>query len=133
MVDPDIIQLTMQMAKQEKAEGAEKIVPHASPEAPANAEAPPPVPAATNPGLQPQQAVKETKTADELAAMILSDLRKVDGCPKEGVNVTVYGLSPWNVWLSFGRAAGPVPNKAELQAFCGIITDRLKRLYNIAP
>jgi hypothetical protein len=27
---------------------------------------------------------KETKTAEELAAMILEDLRKVDGCPNVG-------------------------------------------------
>jgi hypothetical protein len=33
--------------------------------------------------------------------------------------------------LTFGVAAGPVPNKADLQAFCDIITERLKRLYDI--
>jgi hypothetical protein len=37
---------------------------------------------------------KETKTAKELEAMILDDLRNVVGCPERGVNVTVYGI-PW--------------------------------------
>jgi hypothetical protein len=54
------------------------------------------------------------------------------GCPTDGVNVTVYGYNPWNSWLSFGGVAGPVPNKVELQEFCDIITERLKRLYDVS-
>ena len=75
---------------------------------------------------------KEKKTALELAAMILHDLSSIDGCPKRGVTVTVYGLNPWNSMLTFGVDAGPVSNKAELQNFRDIITERLKRLYDIA-
>ena len=63
--------------------------------------------------------------------MIREDLGKIDGCPKRGVTATVYGLNPWNAMLSFGADAGPVPNKADLQAFCDIITERLKRLYDV--
>lgn len=62
--------------------------------------------------------------------MIHEDLSKVDGCPKAGVNVTVYGV-PWNAMLMFGAAAGPVRNKAELQGFFEIITERLQRLYDV--
>jgi hypothetical protein len=69
-----------------------------------------------NRGLAPQTPAKEKKTAEELAAMIRRDLSKVDGCPERGVTVTVYG---------------PVPNKADLQSFCDIITERLKRLYDV--
>jgi hypothetical protein len=72
---------------------------------------------------------KETKTAEELSAMILKDLSNVDGCPKEGVTVTVYGI-PWRAMLTFGVAAGPVRNKAELQRFFEVITERLQRLYD---
>jgi hypothetical protein len=74
---------------------------------------------------------KETKSAEELAAMIHEDLSNMDGCPRRGVIVTVYGY-PWNAMLTFGVAAGPVPNKAELQTFCQIITERLQRLYDVA-
>lgn len=74
---------------------------------------------------------KQTKTAEELAAMILQDLSKADGCPKRAVNVTVYGM-PWNAMLMFGAAAGPVQNKAELQQFFQIIKERLQRLYDVA-
>lgn len=73
---------------------------------------------------------KQVKTAEELEAMILEDLRKVDGCPEQGVNVTVYGI-PWNAMLMFGAAAGPVRNKDELKQFFEIITERLQRLYEI--
>jgi hypothetical protein len=73
---------------------------------------------------------KQPKTSAELEAMILEDLRKVDGCPQQGVTVTVYGI-PWNALLMFGAAAGPVRDKNELKQFFEIITDRLKRLYDI--
>jgi hypothetical protein len=82
-------------------------------------------------GMARPTPVKEKKTAEELAAMILHDLSQIEGCPKRGVKVTVYGLSPWNALLMFGVDAGPVPNKADLQAFCEIITERLKRLYEV--
>ncbi|MBV9566553.1 MAG: hypothetical protein JO172_00300 [Hyphomicrobiales bacterium] len=74
---------------------------------------------------------KQTKTEEELAAMIHADLSQMDGCPKQGVTVTVYGI-PWKSMLTFGVAAGPVRNKAELQSFCEAITERLQRLYDVA-
>jgi hypothetical protein len=77
------------------------------------------------------EPTKETKTAEELAAMIREDLSNVDGCPERGVSVTVYGI-PWRAMLMFGAAAGPVRNKAELQKFFEIITERLQRLYAVA-
>ena len=82
---------------------------------------------------QPVRAnpVKQTKTVEELAAMIHQDLSQIEGCPQAGVKVTVYGLSPWNCLLKFGVDAGPVHNRAELQGFCDIITRRLKRLYEV--
>jgi hypothetical protein len=73
---------------------------------------------------------KQAKTARELEAMILEDLMKVDGCPESGITVTVYGL-PWKAMLMFGPAAGPVRNRAELQGFFEIITERLQRLYDV--
>jgi hypothetical protein len=75
--------------------------------------------------------VKQKKIAEELAAMIHQDLSQIEGCPERGVKVTVYGLNPWNSLLTFGVDAGPVPNKTDLQSFCDIITERLKRLYDV--
>ena len=82
-------------------------------------------------GLRLPAKAKEKKTAEELAAMIYYDLSQIEGCPQRGVEVTVYGLNPWNCLLTFGVAAGPVPNKADLQAFCNVVTERLKRLYDV--
>jgi hypothetical protein len=79
----------------------------------------------------PAIPAKQKKTPEELAAMIREDLSKMDGCPERGVIVTVYGFNPWNSLLTFGVDAGPVPNKVELQGFCDIITERLKRLYDV--
>jgi hypothetical protein len=82
-------------------------------------------------GLPLPLTVKEKRTAEELAAMIHRDLSQIEGWPKRGVKVTVHGLNPWNSMLTFGVDAGPVLNKADLQAFCDIITERLKRLYDV--
>jgi hypothetical protein len=79
----------------------------------------------------PVNPVKQTNTAEELAAMIHQDLSQLEECPKQGVKVTVYGLNPWNSMLTFGVDAGAVPNKTDLQGFCDIITERLKRLYDV--
>jgi hypothetical protein len=81
--------------------------------------------------MEPVNPKKETKTAEELAAMIREDLSNVDGCPERGVSVTIYGI-PWRAMLMFGAAAGPVRNKAELQKFFEIITERLQRRYDVA-
>jgi hypothetical protein len=81
--------------------------------------------------MEPENPRKQIKTAEELAAMILEDLRKIDGFPERGVNVTVYGI-PWKAMLMFGAAAGPVRNKVELKGFFEIITERLQRLYDLA-
>jgi hypothetical protein len=84
-----------------------------------------------NPGLVPAAPVKEEKTAEELAEMIHQDLSKMSGCPTRGIEVTVYGLDPWNSMLKFGVEAGPVPNRQEMLGFFHIISERLKRLYDI--
>ena len=78
---------------------------------------------------QSEGHVKQIKTAEELASMILADLRQVEGCPKKGVTVIVYGI-PWKALLMIGAAAGPDRNKAELKRFFEIITERLQRLYD---
>ena|SRR5271166_3729081 len=89
--------------------------------------------ALTNRTFKLSTRAKEKRSADELAAIILQDLSNVDGCPKRGVTVTVYGINPWNVMLTFGVEAGPVRNKAELQRFCDILTNRLRGLYDVGP
>jgi hypothetical protein len=77
-----------------------------------------------------QDRPKETKTEEELAALIHADLSQMDGCPQDGVIVTVYGI-PWKAMLSFGVAAGPVRNKAELQRLFEAIVERYQRLYDV--
>jgi hypothetical protein len=60
--------------------------------------------------LEPQIAVESTRRLGrtELAAIIQRRLQAVEGCPANGVEVTVYGARPWNAMLRFTPAAGPV-------------------------
>jgi hypothetical protein len=82
-------------------------------------------------GLAPTTPAKEKRAPEELAAMIHHDLSQIEGCPQRGIKVSVYGSNPWNSMLTFGVEAGPVSNKRDLQRFCEIITERLKRLYDV--
>jgi hypothetical protein len=75
---------------------------------------------------------KQTKTAEELAAMIFEDLRQIEGCPERGVKVTVYGFNPWNAMLTYGVEAGAVLNREDIQALFDVLVERLKRLYDVA-
>jgi hypothetical protein len=125
--DHNSISLAMRMVQQEQQPASpDETVQEHPPEAQPNSPEP------AFPDLQHRAPVKEQRTANELAAMILSDLHQVAGCPRSGVTVTVYGLSPWNSWLHFGAAAGPVHNKQELQDFCTLLTDRLRLRYYVA-
>ena len=80
--------------------------------------------------MEESEHPKEKTSAGELAAMIHADLSRMDGCPQQGVLVTVYGI-PWKAMLTFGAVAGPVRNKADLDVFFRAITERLQRLYEI--
>lgn len=131
MSKPDLIELAMRAVQETRAARADS-----NPSDAAHAEEaiqPPPIPTAPESAdLTRTTPARETKTAEALAAMILADLGQIEGCPGRGVRVTVYGSNPWNSWLSFGGDAGPIPNKADLQGFCDIITERLKRLYDVS-
>jgi hypothetical protein len=143
MSNPDLLERAMRMVQgrdpeplatnsfvASAAEQAREILERA--QHPNEAEKPPALPTGQGSvGLARITPTKERKATEELAAMILDDLRKMEGCPRRGVKVAVYGSNPWNSWLSFGADAGPVRNKVDLQGFCGLITERLKRLYDV--
>ncbi len=136
MSDKDIVDLAMRFAQRTDGASAESDAMAAKAgqprETPEPAQQPPPLPSAPDSAFFPSTtSAKQLKTAEELAAMIAADLREVKGCPKRGLKVAVYGSNPWNAWMSFGADAGPVPNKTELQDFLEIITERLKRLYDV--
>jgi hypothetical protein len=61
---------------------------------------PPPLPPFTettaNPGLLRNDPARQTKTAGELAEMILADLKNMGRLPASWSQVTVHGLEPWN-------------------------------------
>lgn len=76
------------------------------------------------------ETINESKTVAELEALILTDLLNVDGCPQQGIKVTVYG-NPWNAVLSFSSEAGPVCNKDDLKLMFEFFAERLQRVYDI--
>ena len=75
---------------------------------------------------------KETKTAAELAQMIETDLAKHPQCPKNGLQVTVYGATLWRAMLTIAPAAGAVRNPQEWRDLTEELAERLRRQYDLA-
>jgi hypothetical protein len=75
---------------------------------------------------------KETKTAAELAQMIEADLVKHPQCPKNGLQVTVYGTTLWRAMLTITPAAGPVRNPQEWRDLTEELAERLRKRYDLA-
>jgi hypothetical protein len=51
---------------------------------------------------------RQSRTASEMADMILNLLRAEDGVPERGFVVTVYGAHPWNAMLTIKPEAGAI-------------------------
>jgi hypothetical protein len=51
---------------------------------------------------------RQSRTASEMADMILNVLRAEDGVPERGFVVTVYGAHPWNAMLTIKPEAGAI-------------------------
>jgi hypothetical protein len=86
----------------------------------------------TSPDLTKGSEVKQTKTAEELAAMIEADVAKHPECPRTGFQVTVYGTTLWRAMLTIKPAAGPVRNPQEWRDLTEELADRLRSRYDLA-
>jgi hypothetical protein len=75
---------------------------------------------------------KQAKTAAELAQMIEADLAKHPQCPKNGLQVTVYGATHWRAMLTITPAAGPVRNAQEWRDLTEELAERLRKHYDLA-
>jgi hypothetical protein len=51
---------------------------------------------------------RQSRTATEMAGIILEALRKIADAPERGFIVTVYGSNPWNAMLTITPEAGRV-------------------------
>ena len=96
-------------------ESPAEAAPAVSPAAPeiGSESRPPPLPDGRQPDPDTRPAPpadaggKQVRNADELAGIIMTSLRTIDGCPNRGFVVTVYGSNPWNAMLTIRPEAGP--------------------------
>lgn len=72
--------------------------------------------APTQPSLEPEIFVeaRQGRTSAQLADIILCALHSIEGCPKQGFEITVYGSNPWNAMLRITTAVVMKPAAAEL-------------------
>jgi hypothetical protein len=77
--------------------------------------------------LEPQLTVEGEHSCGraEMAGIILRTLRAIDGCPTQGLDVTIYGSRPWNALLRITPAAGPL---RDAQAWRERVRDMVPRL-----
>jgi hypothetical protein len=74
---------------------------------------------------------RQLRTTSEMADIILNALRTVDGVPKRGFAVTVYGANPWNAMLTIKPEAGPIRDAKLWQTRVQDIAARLRRDYDV--
>lgn len=71
------------------------------------------------------------RCAEELAAIILNALRTLDGSPKQGFLVTVYGANPWNAMLTITPAAGAIKDAPLWRERVKEMAIRLRQHYDL--
>lgn len=74
---------------------------------------------------------RDSRTAEQLAAMIESDLSSHPDCPKVGIKITVYGATQWRAMLTITPAAGPVQNARELRELTEELAIRLRNRFDL--
>jgi hypothetical protein len=94
----------------------------------------PPVEAEASPDLlEPQLTAEAPRTCSpqEMSEIILRALRAIDGCPKQGLEVVVYGSRPWNAMLRITPAAGPVADAPAWRARVRAMAVVLRGQYDV--
>ncbi|MCP3469841.1 hypothetical protein NLM33_05795 [Bradyrhizobium sp. CCGUVB1N3] len=66
-----------------------------------------------------------------IADLVLGELRKVDGFPKSGVSITVYGYRPWNAMIRFGPFSTTLENASLLRRALPDIVLRLRQYVDL--
>lgn len=61
-----------------------------------------------------------------IADLVLGELRKMDGFPKSGVSITVYGSRPWNAMIRFAPFSTTSQDAARLRHAVPDIVFRLR-------
>ncbi|WP_458146731.1 hypothetical protein [Bradyrhizobium sp. UFLA05-109] len=62
-----------------------------------------------------------------IADLVLGELRKVEGFPKSGVSVIVYGYRPWNAMIRFAPFSTTSQNAARLRHALPDVIFRLRQ------
>ncbi|MBR0717540.1 hypothetical protein [Bradyrhizobium liaoningense] len=66
-----------------------------------------------------------------IADLVLGELRKVDGFPKAGVSITVYGSRPWNAMIRFAPFSTTSQDATRLRRALPEIVFRLRQYVDL--
>ncbi|MBR0829506.1 hypothetical protein JQ596_28620 [Bradyrhizobium manausense] len=66
-----------------------------------------------------------------IADLVLGELRKVDGFPKSGVSITVYGSRPWNAMIRFAPFSTTSQDATRLRRALPDIVFRLRQYVDL--
>jgi hypothetical protein len=66
-----------------------------------------------------------------IADLILSELRKIDGFPRSGVSITVYGYRSWNAMIGFAPFSTTSQNAARLRQALPEIVYKLRQYVDL--
>lgn len=83
---------------------------------------------------EPERTESESrrKSAADLQSIILRALQTLDGAPKTGFVVTIYGGNPWNAMLTIKPEAGRIADPALWRGRVREMAVRLRQDYDLA-
>jgi hypothetical protein len=83
--------------------------------------------------LEPQFSVEgqRTRSPSEMADIILRALKAIEGCPKQGFEVIVYGARPWNAMLRITPAVGQLSDAQAWRARVRDMVPLLREQYDV--
>lgn len=68
---------------------------------------------------------KRAVTGEHLQTIILAGLQEIDGFPKSGVLITVYGVRPWNAMITFAPGSA---SKKDATTYCDVLQQLVAKL-----
>ncbi|WP_024511857.1 hypothetical protein [Bradyrhizobium sp. ARR65] len=104
----------------------------------ANAAEPPDAPKASEvvrfkpPDRTTSTAQKRGTSPEHLQNLILAAFRQIEGFPKNGVSITVYGLHPWNAMITFAPGSSSFKNATMYREMLPQIVAKLREDFYVS-
>ncbi len=75
-------------------------------------------------------ATRQIVTTERLEALLLAELRQIEGFPQHGVSITVYGFRPWNAMITFAPGSTSLKNATKYREALPQLVEKLREQFH---